>query len=758
MTPVLEKNLALLQANRPALWQAIQPFLDQPFPGQVYAEANDLPSLRWSGPDGQLLNLHPANDPRAGCQECVNVMQGMEGRIIFFLGFGMGYEAMAVCQAYSRLNQIKIIDPNPIFFVQALKYQDLSSIIANSNVDLHLGVSIGDLDTILAYVDRWHLLHDMPFLLSLKMICATDLPWYRTASQRLKRLINYQRAQSMVSIKEAKSMLVNSFQNFSSMVNGLPLDSLAGAFKGRPAILVAAGPSLKKNIERLKGMENYAVIIAVDTAIPRLMAHGISPHFVVAMDARQRNADSLQDHWEALRNTALVYLNCSTPFIPKFFKSPRQYCIFDEAPVNQWFGRMFGQNIPMVSAASVALLGFYTAHFLGCDPIIMIGLDLAFEQDASTDLSKEGLVTLPGIDGNEVLSCLEFQNMIECFESLMGRLPGNFIDATEGGARINHTSVMSLAEAMAPYTEPMTFPELPVNRQVQKVAENCLFYLCKTAEDLKVLISECHQVISLADRAQASLNELDLQSSKPGAGPAVISEKLADDITLARQKHNAIVRNPSDQNFVDFSALLDTLVGNSRLASHRKQIQWKKDHPEIVPGSVTMSGLLGEMDSHRDLCEGMVEAAQWFAHRVEIAVQRLELMTAGKEGLDTTIEQRLRMGEAYLGSMDLEKAASCFKSVIAEIPDNGMAHFGLGRIFMCRRNSENAMRHFMTARGGNPDLGSEIDLLIETISSEYLQAAKDRINRGRPGAKKYLTDILPQFPDYREAQELLPTL
>src|SRR5207244_12561530 len=61
---------------------------------------------------------------------------------------------------------------------------------------------------------------------------------------------------------------------------------LASAGAGRPAIVVSAGPSLGRNIALLKrpGLRDRFVIIAVQTVLKTLLAEGIRPHFVTALD------------------------------------------------------------------------------------------------------------------------------------------------------------------------------------------------------------------------------------------------------------------------------------------------------------------------------------------------------------------------------------------------------------------------------------------------------------------------------------------
>ena len=66
-----------------------------------------------------------------------------------------------------------------------------------------------------------------------------------------------------------------------------------------PAIIVAAGPSLKKNVDLLKEVKGKAVTIVVDSAINTVMAHGIVPDFAITVDTNKElknfTAEELSD-------------------------------------------------------------------------------------------------------------------------------------------------------------------------------------------------------------------------------------------------------------------------------------------------------------------------------------------------------------------------------------------------------------------------------------------------------------------------------
>lgn len=78
------------------------------------------------------------------------------------------------------------------------------------------------------------------------------------------------------------------FENFWENLLHLPHSYLAGGlhsrFKGIPAIICGAGPSLAKNIHLLPEFKDKALIIAGGTAVGVLNGNGIDPHFTIGVD------------------------------------------------------------------------------------------------------------------------------------------------------------------------------------------------------------------------------------------------------------------------------------------------------------------------------------------------------------------------------------------------------------------------------------------------------------------------------------------
>lgn len=151
-----------------------------------------------------------------------------------------------------------------------------------------------------------------------------------------------------------------------------------------PVILVAAGPSLEKNISLLKEVQNKAVTVCADIVMPRLIEEGIKPDFVVTIDPQ-----GLISHYMGNCDTSDLTYVLPTTGSPETIKKWKGRFIFfnqtDEiAHKKEWlykitkptqgFGSLY--NKFFVGATSLQLASFFTPSAIG-----LVGFDFAFEGD-----------------------------------------------------------------------------------------------------------------------------------------------------------------------------------------------------------------------------------------------------------------------------------------------------------------------------------------------------------------------------------------
>ena len=251
------------------------------------------------------------------------------------------------------------------------------------------------------------------------------------------------------------------------------LERLRERYKNSPAVIVSAGPSLRKNKHLLAGLEKNAVLIAVQTTLQPLLEMGVEPHFVTSLDYHRICSRFFEKLPENLR-TELVAEPKATSAIFSLAKGPVTLVGNDFA---EGLLREMQLNKPSLpSGATVAHLAFYLAEFLGCDPIILVGQDLGFsdglcytpgtsyEDVWRPELSRfcsvemkqwEHIIRdrpilrqIPDQQGRPMYTEERLFAYLHQFERDFACSRAKIIDATEGGALKRGTTIMPLASAI----------------------------------------------------------------------------------------------------------------------------------------------------------------------------------------------------------------------------------------------------------------------------------------------------------------------
>jgi len=254
----------------------------------------------------------------------------------------------------------------------------------------------------------------------------------------------------------------NLVNNWEYSTKGLPVDEFKNKFKGKPAIIVGAGPSLDKNVHLLKELKDKALIFGVDTAVDDLHENGVIPDAVSTIE-RTEGPVELYSQVDAFDDTVFLGPNViKGEILAKFDK-----WIFTgrhgDAVVRKLTDEMKQTNLEVGN--NVAHVPFAFARHLGCDPIIFVGLDLAFADGVthSKEVNKYLTEDILGIYLSRTTK-VRGQNVpvLETYEEFMyARVwfeteiakDRNFryLNATEGGSYIegcDHVTLQSILEEL----------------------------------------------------------------------------------------------------------------------------------------------------------------------------------------------------------------------------------------------------------------------------------------------------------------------
>ncbi len=257
---------------------------------------------------------------------------------------------------------------------------------------------------------------------------------------------------------------------------------LKDQFRGYPAFIVSNGPSLDKNMHWLKKIKGRGLMLCAESAILPLLRNGITPDAVVVIE---RTKATYTCHFRDIDyppGVALLALAVADPRVFPSFKGQKIPLLRAKETPNIWLGEYFGDGHMIDTGANVAHLAMEMAAFMGADPIIFAGQDYAYGKDDQTHSSasiyagesgrkaRERLSALPtvyleGNDGKPVRSNMLWADFKQGMEQKIACHPGiDFINATEGGAKISGTRLMKLEQAIGDYCKK------PMTRRIHEIA------------------------------------------------------------------------------------------------------------------------------------------------------------------------------------------------------------------------------------------------------------------------------------------------
>ncbi len=463
------RNMAALWRTDAPLAQKLDDLPDSLLSGLERSKAGP-PTISVESSDGRTVWLHSRYDPVKQAEQLALSVDDKKVTIIL-TGLGLGYPAAAIWRRLKGRCLIVVFEPDLHMVLRALHCSDLSKPIEAGRLVLLTSEDTADLHSHLEH-------HNLLLMAGTQIISFTPGiqvagDFHKRMSQRLTDFVAYCNMSVKTIFANAVITCRNIASNLPTYVATPPINDLKGLFAGYPGILVAAGPSLRKHLDTLLGLQDRAAICCVQTVFKTLLAKGITPDFVTSLDYSEiskRFFEGVED----FRGVHLVAEPKATHHVIDAYAGPVSL-------LNNSFARMcLGDDLAgrdgLRAGATVAHLCFYLLEYLGCDPIIMIGQDLAFsdglyyapgvavhdvwqaelnryntlEMMEWTRIARHRNILHPATDiaGQAVYTDEQMLTYLQQFERDIAACSATVIDATEGGLAKRGAAQMKLAEAV----------------------------------------------------------------------------------------------------------------------------------------------------------------------------------------------------------------------------------------------------------------------------------------------------------------------
>lgn len=383
----LVTNLAALWSSDPALAAALERLDDADWlplePARSGAWTLAVPNA-----DGRSVYLHSRHRPEEEAAALVAGVNTTERVTFAVLGLGIGHHLAALADAAGNEALIWVFEPDPRVIHAWLRAGDHARLIETRRLQILTTADKGDCFA------RWNA-HLAGISLGFEIV--THEPsvrrtpdFFAAVRQLIDEFVAYGKTTINTLLINGRRTAENLARNIPYYVTTAGVDGLKNAYRDKPAVIVSAGPSLRKNQHLLAEASRGAIVVAVQTTLKPLLDLGVTPDFVTSLDYH----DICTRFFEGLPAglpTELVAEPKASPAVLKL--APGPLSLLGNEFIERVLREMNCDKPFLPAGATVAHLAYYLAEHLGCNPIIFVGQDLGF---------SDGLCYAPGTSYDDV--------------------------------------------------------------------------------------------------------------------------------------------------------------------------------------------------------------------------------------------------------------------------------------------------------------------------------------------------------------------
>lgn len=412
--------------------------------------------------EGSPIYIHSKYNPVEEAKRIISQYSNLRDEHVVFFGVGLGYHIDYFMDQFPTA-AFSVFEPSVDLFHQSIVSRRQNYLSSTNLYQLEVGA-----DQIETHYFLNELLQKFDNGLILISLSSYEKIFQKSTSQfteQFSQLIQAKKNNLLANVAFEQRWTINSVANFLHIIKSPNIfhDIKREHFCNKPALIVAAGPSLNDEIENLRIIKErgLAYIFAVGSAINTLLHHDIYPDAACSYDPqaitqitfrelRNRKIDTIP----LLYGSSVGYETVAT------YPGPKVHMISDQDTIAAaLLERNDEQEINVVhDAPSISVITFQLLSKLECNPIILVGQNLAFRDDQRyasgigymkqqvQEKDKKNSLSVEDVYGNLILTNTGFDYMRKALEEYISISNQEVINTTRGGAIINGAPFVSLGK------------------------------------------------------------------------------------------------------------------------------------------------------------------------------------------------------------------------------------------------------------------------------------------------------------------------
>lgn len=464
MAGIVKKNLEAFESHSP-FTLAVTRTLDSFQTKEKMVQSRE--GILYFEHEGRYFQLHSQNKAEEAKRILGEINPYMDYLIILF-GMGNTELLRQIKNNTSDGTRVFVFEPNIYVFQYIVHHENLLDIIKCNK----FGFVIGEGENIKEAVSFYSGKNWDNLTLNIKVLSLPNYGQYKAFCCETVKQLAWEFGNTIkclgTSVRDTLDGLKNYYRNIDYTVDASGIDEIKDQYKGCPAVIVASGPSLNKNRHLLKEIKGKALVISCDASYRICMEEGIKPDVIASIERYQPTYQFFYEGQEFDEDIVLAAPALLWPEIFEKFPGQRLLISKDDSGVEAWWAKHFPKLKFVNVGHSCANVAYAVAKEAGCSPIILIGQDLAYTDDKfhgdgahivkyegenkiNLDYLDESHKWIKDIYGNTVLTNIFFNLFRYFFETSIRIDQTLVIDATEGGAYIEGTELMTFREAIDTY-------------------------------------------------------------------------------------------------------------------------------------------------------------------------------------------------------------------------------------------------------------------------------------------------------------------
>ncbi|MBP1925713.1 hypothetical protein J2Z76_001574 [Sedimentibacter acidaminivorans] len=464
---MLADNIIFLKRNHPELYTELKKIEENKAQSNITIEntKNNQKTVKIEKDNG-CIYLHSKYNPFREAESIINKLEeenvDKDTHVIFY-GIGLGYHLDVFIKRYPNTS-FSIYEPSIEIFRYFLEeYNIQSSLLRNLEIlkcEYKQEILDDFFKVLLKKTDKKIVIMELPIYANVFE------EQYSAFLNKYKELIKNKRRSMLANFAYQKRWIINSMKNLRDVLStpNIIMEK-SGEFKGKTAILVAAGPSLNEEIENLRTIKDkgLAYIFSVGSAVNTLIYNNINPDAACTYDPSVINQKVFKSIKEkGIKDIPLIFgSSVGYETLENYLGNKYHIITSQDSIAGYYLKSESDESISIVyDAPSIAVVTMQLLCTLGFSNVLLVGQNLGFRGKErysegisySRDLTDEEIkkgIWVKDVYGNEILTNDGFNSMrlqMESYIELFSNV--NVVNTTKGGANIKGTEFIELKEIM----------------------------------------------------------------------------------------------------------------------------------------------------------------------------------------------------------------------------------------------------------------------------------------------------------------------